>query len=448
MTLALGNGQPDSFFVQEVRRIFRDQGRFVQEAPGADGQRGGYGSAASSPIKLQQAPVLRTVIALTAPGAANQPLPANQPMIGGTAVPTYVPLFDPLPPTSGILPTPILTAGAAGIYPGGTYQVVLTYVTAAGEVGMSFPSNQLVLGAGLSPRVGALSGLPSAVTAVNVYLITSPGAPVFCGFLGAMAVTAGATPATTFNVSGNGVLPVLISTDTGELWFPLPPVSGSIQIQYQTARYSDQQVLEALYEGLGMLWPEIWSYQPFDLVSVLPSPVQYEYVLPAVPYADPKTLITQVETRPPQAWIRFRRISGWRFAQDPVSPTLIFERTPPTGGQVRITAVQPFQNLADVPGMGGTGILLPPANLPVYYAVGRLLADAEVMRSRSDDLPALTGENAGSEKGGNLQTATFWFSTMFAEELKKLSIGKPARRMVAHRIVERLGLSSIWQEAA
>jgi hypothetical protein len=451
VTLALGNGQPDSFFVAEVRRIFRDQGRFVQESPGADGSRGAYGSAASSPIKLQQAPVLRTVIALTAPGAVNQPLPAT------LTQPIYRPVFDPLPPTSGILPVPVLSDGGPGIYPAGTYQVVITYNVAGVEVGMSTPSNALALGPGRQPQINAITGIPPAVSTVNVYLVSAGGgSQVMVGPLttgggqpSPLPVTAGATVATVFPFGGTGgILPALITTDTGEVWFPLAPTAGSINIQYQTARYSDQQMLEALYEGLGMLWPEVWSYQPFDLVSVLPSPVQYEYVLPVTPYADPKTLITQVETRPPQAWVRFRRISGWRFAQDPLAPTLIFERTPPVGGQVRITAVQPFQNLADVPGMGGTGILLPPANLPVYYAVGRLLADAEVMRSRSDDLPALTGENAGSEKGGNLQTATFWFSTMFSEELRKLSIGKPARRMIAHRIVERLGLSSIWQEAA
>jgi len=223
MTLALGNGQPDSFFVDEVRRIFRDQGHFVQEAPGADGQRGGYGSAASSPIKLQQAPVLRTLVFITAPAALNQPLP-------GTATqPTYLPIFDPLSPTSAILPTPVLTAGGAGIYPQGTYQVVLTYQVGAAEVGMSAPSNALQLGPSLSITLGALAGLPSAVTAINVYLITSSGGPIFVGKLGQITVVANATPQTTYNVAGNGVLPVLIVTDTGELWFPLPPTTGSIQ---------------------------------------------------------------------------------------------------------------------------------------------------------------------------------------------------------------------------
>jgi hypothetical protein len=439
MTLALGNGQPDSYFVSEVRRIFRDQPTWQNEAPASDGVSGAISSATSKPMHTQRSPVARNQAFLTAPSAGG-----TQP--GFTA---YKAIFDPPLPIPNPTVAPVISdAGAGGTWLSGAYRFLYTYSNAVGvEFGMSPLSNLLAIPVNHQVTFGALTGIPTGVTQVNVYIVSSTANGI--GLEGTIAVAAGATVATTFpNANGNTILPAMIVSDTGEVFFPLAPAAGTVNLSYQTSRYSDQQVLDALYEGLGMLWPEIWSYQPYDMTSVLPSPVQYEYALPVVPYSDPRTLITQVETRPPQAWVRFRRISGWRFNQDPLTPTLIFERTPPAGGQVRITAVQPFQNLADIPGMGGTGILLPPANLPVYYAVGRLLADAEVMRSRADDLPALTGENAGSEKGGNLQTATFWFSTMFAEELKKLSIGKPARRMIAHRIVERLNLSSIWQEAA
>jgi hypothetical protein len=444
VTLALGNGQPDSFFIAEVRRIFRDQGSWQQETPASDGSRGAIATAGSLPIHLQRPPVLRSVpVYLTAPTATGEV---------GAVTTSYLPLFDPPAPTPNpVIPPSASDGGAGGTFTAGNHQVAYTYVVAGVEYGLSPLSGIVSLAANHQLTVAALTNLPAAVSAVNDYLVAGV-APEVVGRLGQRVVVASTAATATYAAPPSGanapLVPALITSDTGEVQFPLAPPTGSVAIRYQTARYSDQQILEALYEGLGMLWPEVWSYQPFDLVSVLPSPVQYEYPLPVVPYADPKTIITQVETRPPQAWVRFRRISGWRFAQDPLTPTLIFERTPPTGGQVRITAVQPFQQLADVPGLGSTGILLPPANLPVYYAVGRLLADAEVMRSRSDDLPALTGENAGSEKGGNLQTATFWFQSMFAPELAKLSIGKPARRMVAHRIVERLGLSSIWQEAA
>jgi hypothetical protein len=436
-TLALGNGQPDSYFVTEVRRVFRDQPTWQNEAPASDGTSGAIASAASKPLHAQRSPISRSQAFLTASAAATQP---------GFA--SYRAVFDPPPPTQNPTAAPIITdGGGGGTWAAGTYRFLYTYQTVAGEFGMSPLSNSLTVAVNHQIVFGALTGLPAAVTGVNVYIVSSTGSNV--GALGTLGAVAGVVNAFTYSTPpGSGIIPAMIVSDTGEVFFPLAPLAGTVNLSYQTARYSDQQILDALYEGLGMLWPEIWSYQPADLTSVLPSPVQYEYVLPVAPYADQRIVVTEVEARPPQAWIRFRRISGWRFFNDPVTPTLIFERTPPAGGQVRITAVQPFQQLADVPGLGATGILLPPANLPVYYAVGRLLADAEVMRSRSDDLPALTAENAGSEKGGNLQTATFWFSTMFAQELKKLSIGKPARRMIQGRIVERLGLSALWQEAA
>lgn len=440
-TLALGNGQPDSYFVAEVRRIFRDQPTWQTEGPASDGSTGAIAAANSKPLHTQRSPVSRSAVYLTALAAANQP-----------GFVSYKALFDPPPPTANPLTTPALTdAGGGGTWAAATYRFLFTYTTAAGEFGMSPLSNALAIVANHQITFGALSGLPAAVTQVNVYVVSSTAGGSNVGQLASIAVAANATPATTYAgpPAGNnvGIIPAMVISDTGEIFFPLAPASGTVNISYQSSRYSDQQVLDALYEGLGMLWPEVWSYQPADLTSVLPSPIQYEYVLPAA-YADPKMVITEVEVRPPSAFIVFRRISGWRFMADPVSPTLIFERPPPAGGQARIRYVLPFAQLADVPALSATGQLSPPANLPVYYAVARLLADAEVMRSRSDDLPALTAENAGSEKGGNMQTSQFWLQNFFAPELAKLSIGKPMRRTIMGRVVERLGLGPIWQEAA
>lgn len=438
-TLALGNGQPDSYFVAEVRRIFRDQPTWQNEAPPANGVDGAIASATSKPVKVNRPPIARTSIFLTAPAAA-----AGQP--GFTA---YKALFDPPQPVTPPIAAPVISdGGAGGTWVAGAYRFAYTYVTAAGEFGMSPLSNTLTILVNHQITLAALTGLPTGVTALGVYVVSSTGSSV--GQLANAAVTAGASALTTYAAppagANLGVLPALVVSDTGEVFFPLAPATGTINVTYQTSRYSDQQVLDALYEGLGMLYPEVWSYQQFDLTSVRPSPVQYEYVLPVI-YADPKVTITQVEVRPPSAFVIFTRIGGWRLVADPVSPTLVFTKPPPAGGQVRITYTTPYAQLADVPALGATGLLSPPANLPVYYAVARLLADAEVMRSRSDDLPALTAENAGSEKGGNLQTAAYWMQ-VFDRELRKLSIGRPMRRMVAERAADRLGLSPIWRTAA
>lgn len=425
-----GNGQPDSYFIAEVRRTLRDQANWVNESPAADGQTGAYGTAASKPLRLQRAPVARTNTFLTAPAAATQP--------GLTA---YRLLFDPPPPTFDPVPIPVISdGGGGGSLAAATYQLVYTFVAGGAELGMSFPSNTTAIALNHRIQVGQLNNLPSAVTNVNYYLVSATAGGSNVGLLGGQAVVSGTAPAISFTGPGNGTIPALVITDTGELFFPVAPATGTVSVAYQTFRFSDQQVLDALTEGMQVLWPEIWVPQPFDTTSVLPSPVQWEYPLPVANYGDQHTVIQEVEVVPPSAFIIFRRMSGWRFINDSVTPTLIFERPPPPGGTVRITYTTQFTALSQVPAFAQF--------LPVYYAVARLLADQEVMRSRADDLPALTGENAGAEKGGSLQTAAYWIQNMFEPALKKLSLGYPARRSVMYRAVERLNLGPIWMGAA
>lgn len=422
-SIGAGNGNADSFFIAEVRRSLRDQQVWVQESPASDSQMGAYGNPMSKPVRLQRAPVARTNIFLSAPPGLNQP-----------NLTSYTPIFDPPPPIFNPTATLLLADGGAGVLPQGTYQVLYTYTVAGVEQGMSPLSNAVALQPNRALQVAILSNIPSQVSAINVYLAISGNPNV--GLLGQIAAVAGATAATTFNVGGNGVLPALIITDTGELFFPEAPLTGTISVAYQSARFSDQQVTDALYEGLDVLWPEVWTPRPYDTTSVLPSPVQWEYVLPAA-FTDPRTVIQEVEVRPPSAFVIYRRISGWRFINDSVAPTLIFERPPPPGGVVRIMYTTPYTALSQLP----TQVQF----LPIYYALARLMSDQEIMRGRADDLPALTAENAGSEKGGSLQTAAWWMQNMFAPALRKLSLGFPARRSVMNRTVERLGLGPIWQ---
>lgn len=350
----------------------------------------------------------------------------------------YNPVFDPPQPVQFPFTAPVISdGGAAGTFAAGTYQLTYTYTVSGIEYGMSVESNALTIAANHKITFGALANVSTLVSQLNVYVTTSNGSNV--GLLGTIPVAAGATAATTFSAPPAGpafVVPAQVISDTGEVFFPNPPATGTLSIQYRTFRFSDQQVTDALYDGLDLLWPDLWNYQPNDQTSVLPSPVQWEYPLPAQ-YADLRAVITQVEVRPPSAFLTFKRISGWRFMDDPVTPTLIFERPPPPGGTVRIRYVLPFTLLSDVPSIAQM--------LPVYYAVARLLADQEVMRSRADDLGALTAENAGQEKGGAQQVAQFWLQTMFAPALKKLSLGPPARRDIVNRVAERLSLSGIWQ---
>jgi hypothetical protein len=121
-----------------------------------------------------------------------------------------------------------------------------------------------------------------------------------------------------------------------------------------------------------------------------------------------------------------------------VNPLIKFSRIPPIASTVRL-------NYAVPPGNGSLGSTPSiAAHLPTYYAMARLLLDQDTMRSRSDDQPALTGE-AAQAPGNAVQTANYWMQ-QFSTQLTRLSLDEPRRLSIAHRAVERLGLSDIWTD--
>ena len=230
---------------------------------------------------------------------------------------------------------------------------------------------------------------------------------------------------------------VNIITDTGELIFATPPASGTVAITYKHWRFSDNQVADALLEGLNMLWPELWN-PVTNTTQVAISPTQFEYPLQAL-FQDQRAIILEVEYSPPSGFIRYYRTSLWRQLEDINNPTLIFSELPPISSIIRVTYCTSFPSLASV---------IPQAqHLPVYYAVARLLCDAETMRARADDVPAQSpGENV-APAGTALSAAAYWLER-FTEQLGKFGLDLPARRLIADRSVEALGLSEFWTHVA
>jgi hypothetical protein len=228
---------------------------------------------------------------------------------------------------------------------------------------------------------------------------------------------------------------VNIVTETGELVFnPAPPL-GTLAVTYQAVRYSDKQILDALTDGLNLLWPEIWN-PSVNTTSIMVSPTQYEYALPAV-FQDQRAILRTVEYAPPSGIVRYYQTSLWRVVEDTVAPLLAFSKVPPIASQIRLGYVVPLANLQETPTIA--------QNLPVYYALARLLIDQETMRGRSDDQPALTGEGA-TPAGTATNTSLVWMQ-QFSTQLTRLGMAEPARRTVIGRAVERLGLSEFWNSA-
>jgi hypothetical protein len=266
-------------------------------------------------------------------------------------------------------------------------------------------------------------------------------APVWTGLNRVFALTAPGGPYLV-DFDDTGFVPgaghVNIITDTGEVVFPAAPAVGTLAVTYQSVRFSENQILDALYEGLQMLWPEIWNPNT-DTTSILVSPTQYEYPLPAI-FQDQRVILMQVEYAPPSGIIRYFKTSLWDQVRDSVNPIIKFSRIPPIASTVRLTYAKPL----------GTGVLgsvpIEAAHLPTYFALARLLLDQDTMRTRSDDMPALTGE-AAQAPGQSVQTANYWLQ-QFSTQLTRLGLDEPRRMSVAHRAVERLGLSDIWTDVA
>lgn len=231
---------------------------------------------------------------------------------------------------------------------------------------------------------------------------------------------------------------VNVNTDTGEVIFnTAPTANGTMAVTYQSTRFTDDQILDALYDGMNNLYPHVWNPKTDTTTLSIISPIQFEYGLDII-FGDERTIILDVEYSPPDGVVQFFRTSMWRQTMDVQNPKLIFSDLPPVASTVRLTYTKTFQSLGEVPSQV--------VHLCKYYALAFLMGTQEAMRTRADDLPAVTAESA-SPAGSSLQTAAWWLQ-QFQQQLEQFSQNEPARATVMNRTVERLHLSRFWTDAA
>jgi hypothetical protein len=326
-----------------------------------------------------------------------------------------------------------------GTYDGTTMHFYVNGV----ESGTGLATSRLCGSAAGNFQIGASGGTnnngDSTFDEVAIYPVALSAAQVLSHYqMG--TITPRRTPGWTVDYN-DAVLPpvanhVNVNTDTGELFFSAaPPALGTLAVSYQSTRFTDDQVLDALLEGMNNLWPEIWNPVTDTTTLSIISPIQFEYALNAI-FGDQRTIILDVEYSPPGGFNRFSRTSMWRQTLDIVSPMLIFAKLPPIASTVRLTYTQTFQSLGDMPTQM--------QHLAKYYAIGFLMALGETMRTRADDLGALTAENS-NPPGTSLQAAAWWLQ-QYDVQLKRFGMTEPTRMTVRNRTVERLGLSSFWND--
>lgn len=196
----------------------------------------------------------------------------------------------------------------------------------------------------------------------------------------------------------NSVPQVQVNYDTGELTFQAPPPNGhTLNVSYQTCKWRDQAILDALIEGLHAMFPAVGKTYTDSSIKIVVN--QWDYQLPAW-FNDPRSKIIQIEvndlnipTEPFKIYPPGEERVGLGILHLPSA-----QRFGPTA-ILRITGWGPYLRLAD----------LEPQlfHLPVWAALGSLLPKKETKRIREDTLvPA--AQLGAAQPTLHLQTGDYW----------------------------------------
>ncbi len=199
------------------------------------------------------------------------------------------------------------------------------------------------------------------------------------------------------NDSG-GAHQVQVNYDTGELTFATAPVNGrTINTSYQTCKWRDQAILDALDDGLREMFPTVGKTYTDTSIQIKVN--QWDYQLPAW-FNDPRSKIIQIEvndlnipTEPFRIYPPGEERVGLGILHLPSS-----QRFGPTA-ILRIVGWGPYLRLAD----------LEPQlyHLPIYAALGVLLPKKETKRIREDTMvPA--AQIGATQPTLHLQTGDYW----------------------------------------
>lgn len=247
-----------------------------------------------------------------------------------------------------------------------------------------------VSGAGAAPlsvQFPKVNG--SSVTGDNTPLVTDAG-------------VGGAGPNVPFPVVDYPTAPaagqVQVNYDTGEMTFQAPPTAThQINVSYQTCKWRDQSILDALSDGLRAMFPVCGK--TYTDTSIQLAVAKYDYQLPSW-FNDPRSRIINIEvtellnsTEPFRPAPPGEERIGLGLLHVPWS-----QRYGPTAW-LRIVGWGPYLRLAD----------LEPQlfNLPIYYALGVLLPKLETKRDRSDTIVPLAGLG-GAQATVLMQTGDYW----------------------------------------
>jgi hypothetical protein len=232
-----------------------------------------------------------------------------------------------------------------------------------------------------------------------------------------------------FSITVNGVLQSLkgaysdlsaanqvwVDYETGWIYWNIAPQSGAnnVILNSRRCRWTDRQMLFALYSGLRALFPKVFKW--YTDTSITMQTNIWEYSLPQRFY-DPRVKVTMVEIQEiPSTTERFRVVNGWRRVGNTVLQVPISQRFSP-GSVCRVTYKGPVESLSDLDVMS--------QELPILYAKWQLLSNVEGPRARMDSAPQVQAENANQP--GTSMNAALQYLQQFNRLLEAMPTTQPS----------------------
>lgn len=248
----------------------------------------------------------------------------------------------------------------------------------------------------------------NGVVGANASPLTVAKPPVNDGSLTVRDSTAGTnyTVITSGTPSGTNVLANL---NTGELQFATAPTASDvIQVSYQSCKWRDQKILDALYAGLRAMFPLVGKVNTDTSVNIQVN--TWDYTLPMW-CQDPRSRVYNIEVRDPGIPIEpYRQLSGGYHRVDLTTVHIPRAQMYSPTANLRIIGWGPYLALGDLePQLFG---------LPVLYALSMLLPKKETFRIRQDTAVPLTLE--GGQQAGLLVQTGDYFLRRFEIELERL----------------------------
>lgn len=190
-----------------------------------------------------------------------------------------------------------------------------------------------------------------------------------------------------------------VNCNTGWILFGQAPPAGTntLIIYKNQVRWSDSQLLQALYGGLLFLYPK--RFREAQDTSITLQTLQWDYTLPS-DFTIPDIFILSINVREiPSQTNRFRPLTGWTRERTTLRIPQSQVFTP--GSTIEVNYTAPYRSLSDVDDIASDAV--------IWYAAAQVLGFAETQRTRLGS-QTVSSDQSAQPPGFQQQTAAWFMS--------------------------------------